>query len=74
VVSQTGNVHEALFVDEGFGSLDAEALDEAVDALVGLHATGRMVGVITHVETMKRQLPVGIEVRKLPSGGSTLAR
>lgn len=67
-------MHEALFVDEGFGSLDAEALDEAVDALVGLHATGRMVGVITHVETMKRQLPVGIEVRKLPSGGSTLAR
>ncbi len=74
VVSQTGDVHEALFVDEGFGSLDADALDEAVDALVGLHATGRMVGVITHVETMKRQLPVGIEVRKLPSGGSTLVR
>lgn len=74
VVSQAGNVHEALFVDEGFGSLDADALDEAVDALVGLHATGRMVGVITHVETMKRQLPVGIEVRKLPSGGSTLTR
>lgn len=74
VVSQSGNVHEALFVDEGFGSLDADALDEAVDALVGLHATGRMVGVITHVETMKRQLPVGIEVRKLPSGGSTLTR
>lgn len=72
VVSQSGKVHEALFVDEGFGSLDADALDEAVDALVDLHATGRMVGVITHVETMKRQLPVGIEVRKLPSGGSTL--
>jgi exonuclease SbcC len=66
-------VHEALFVDEGFGSLDAEALDEAVDALIELQATGRTIGVITHVEAMKRQLPVGIEVRRLAGAGSTLA-
>ena len=72
VVSQTGAVHEALFVDEGFGSLDSDALDEAVDALCSLQATGRLVGVITHVETMRRQLPVGIEVRRRTGGGSTL--
>jgi DNA repair protein SbcC/Rad50 len=77
VVSQggsgSGRVFEALFVDEGFGSLDAEALDDAIDALHQLRATGRMIGVITHVEAMKQQLPVGIEVRRRPDGvGSTL--
>jgi exonuclease SbcC len=77
VVSQggsgSGKVFEALFVDEGFGSLDPQALDEAIDALHELHATGRMVGVITHVETMKQQLPIGIEVLVRPDGaGSTL--
>ena len=69
----SGKVFEALFVDEGFGSLDPEALNEAIDALHELHATGRMIGVITHVEAMKRELPTGIEVIVCPDGpGSTL--
>jgi len=70
----SGRRFEALFVDEGFGSLDPAALDQAVDALHQIHASGRMVGVITHVEAMKQQLPTGVEVAPRPDGrGSTLA-
>lgn len=76
VVSQGGTANgrtfEALFVDEGFGSLDPDALLQAIDALEGLHAAGRMVGAITHVDAMKQSLHVGIEVTRLPGGGSTL--
>ena len=62
-----------LFVDEGFGSLDPDSLDDAIYALSMLRATGRVVGVITHVEAMKERLHVGIEVRRLGDGrGSTL--
>jgi DNA repair protein SbcC/Rad50 len=69
----SGRRFEALFVDEGFGSLDPDALDQAVDALHQIHASGRMVGVITHVEAMKQQLPTGIEVVSRSDGrGSTL--
>jgi exonuclease SbcC len=77
VVSQgglaSGKRFEALFVDEGFGSLDPDTLDEAIYALSMLQATGRVVGAITHVEAMKERLHVGIEVRRLGDGkGSTL--
>lgn len=71
--SGSGHHFESLFVDEGFGSLDQQALDVAVSALVSLQDTGRMVGAITHVESMKDSLPGGIEVRRLRGGGSTLA-
>jgi exonuclease SbcC len=68
-----GRVFEALFVDEGFGSLDPDSLQQAVDALSLIQAGGRTVGVITHVEAMKEQLPIGIRVNHLASGkGSTL--
>lgn len=69
----SGRRFEALFVDEGFGALDPVALDDAIDTLHQLQATGRMVGAITHVEAMKERLHVGIEVRRLEDGrGSTL--
>ena len=68
-----GRVFEALFVDEGFGSLDPDSLDQAVDALTHIQAGGRTVGVITHVEAMKDSLAMGIRVDRLPNGkGSTL--
>lgn len=60
-----------LFIDEGFGGLDLEALDLAINVLSGLHAAGRTVGIITHVETMQEQLPIGIRVQK-SDHGSTL--
>jgi exonuclease SbcC len=57
-----------LFIDEGFGSLDQETLESAMDALLKLQHSGRTVGVITHVETMQRQLPIGIRVVKSDAG------
>lgn len=54
---------DALFVDEGFGSLDADAIDQAITVLDGLRSRGSMVGVITHVEALKNALPVAIDVQ-----------
>lgn len=69
----SGHDFEALFIDEGFGSLSEEALSDAVATLYQLQNSGRMVGVISHVESMKQDLHVGIEVRLRPDGhGSTL--
>jgi exonuclease SbcC len=64
---------DALFVDEGFGSLDEDTLDLAIDVLDRLRRRGAMVGVITHVEAMKDALPVAIEVTpRGDRGGSTV--
>jgi exonuclease SbcC len=57
-----------LFIDEGFGSLDGDALNNAIDVLHNLQNTGRTVGVITHVEEMKSGLSVGIRVDKSRNG------
>lgn len=56
---------ESLFLDEGFGTLDAETLDCALDALDALNASGKTIGVISHVEAMKERIPVQIKVRKI---------
>lgn len=53
---------DTLFIDEGFGSLDPESLDMAMKALSELRQKGRMVGIISHVDELKRQIEVGIEV------------
>lgn len=55
---------ESLFLDEGFGTLDAETLDIALDALESLNASGKTIGVISHVEAMKERIPVQIAVKK----------
>lgn len=60
----------SLFIDEGFGSLDGETLDTAVDVLRSLQDSGRSVGVISHVEAMQNDLPVGIRVSPAPTGSS----
>ena len=53
---------DSLFLDEGFGTLDSETLDTALDAL---HASGKTIGVISHVEAMKERIPVQIKVKKI---------
>ncbi|VVN84551.1 SbcC/MukB-like Walker B domain-containing protein [Pseudomonas fluorescens] len=63
---------ESLFIDEGFGSLDPESLQLAMDALDGLQAQGRKVAVISHVQEMHERIPVQIQVRRLGNGLSTL--
>jgi len=56
---------DSLFLDEGFGTLDADTLDTALDALDSLNASGKTIGVISHVEAMKERIPVQIKVRKV---------
>lgn len=56
---------DSLFLDEGFGTLDADTLDTALDALDSLNASGKTIGVISHVEAMKDRIPVQIRVRKV---------
>jgi exonuclease SbcC len=64
---------DALFLDEGFGTLDPDALDVVAAALDELGARGRMVGVVTHVRELADRLPVRFEVRKI-SGSATVER
>ena len=59
---------DALFVDEGFGTLDEATLDVAIRALEGLRRSGRMVGVISHVPELRRRIPARIEVRQGEAG------
>jgi DNA repair protein SbcC/Rad50 len=61
----------ALFVDEGFGSLDPQALDAVIDVLRSLEDGGRVVGVISHVRELQQALPCGVTVE--PSAGGSLA-
>jgi DNA repair protein SbcC/Rad50 len=68
-----GGLAATLFIDEGFGSLDAASLDLAIDALEGLRSQGRQVGVISHVEAMKDRIPVRITVAK-QGGGKSVVR
>jgi exonuclease SbcC len=59
---------ESLFIDEGFGSLDADALLLAMDALDKLQAQGRKVGVISHVQEMTERISTRVQVKRLAGG------
>tara|TARA_R110000824_G_scaffold50961_2_gene142141 strand:- start:19624 stop:22689 length:3066 start_codon:yes stop_codon:yes gene_type:complete len=61
---------DTLFIDEGFGSLDQDALDQAINMLSELQMGGRMIGVISHVSELKEQMPVRIDVRASRHGSS----
>ena len=56
---------DSLFLDEGFGTLDSETLDIALDALDNLNASGKTIGVISHIDAMKERIPVQINVKKV---------
>ncbi|GAB60045.1 exonuclease subunit SbcC [Rheinheimera nanhaiensis] len=55
---------DSLFLDEGFGTLDADTLDSALAALDNLNARGKMIGIISHVDALKQRIPVQIKVAK----------
>jgi exonuclease SbcC len=55
---------DSLFLDEGFGTLDGETLEIALNALDSLNASGKMIGVISHVEALKERIPLQIRVAK----------
>ncbi|GAB3389183.1 AAA family ATPase [Azotobacter armeniacus] len=66
---------DSLFLDEGFGTLDGETLEVALDALDSLNASGKTIGVISHVEALKERIPVQLRVSKGGGMGySTLER
>ncbi len=67
-----GTEIETLFVDEGFGTLDADTLDDVMDRLDGLRAGGRTVGVVSHVSELRNRIPTQVHVEKGRSG-STIA-
>jgi exonuclease SbcC len=62
----------SLFIDEGFGTLDAETLDAAISTLENLQASGKMIGIISHVEALKERIGTQIRVQKKAGGVSTL--
>ncbi|NLS13419.1 SMC family ATPase [Vibrio sp. SM6] len=73
VQSYAGGIRlDTLFIDEGFGSLDAESLDLAIDILIELQLSGRMIGVISHVSELKEQMNQRIDI-KATRTGSTLS-
>jgi DNA repair protein SbcC/Rad50 len=62
----------SLFIDEGFGTLDAETLDLAITSLENLQASGKMIGIISHVEALKERISSQIQVIKMSGGASNL--
>ena len=59
-----GTPMEALFVDEGFGTLDEDTLEEVMNVLDGLREGGRIVGIVSHVTELRQRIPAQVHVRK----------
>lgn len=71
VQEETGGITiETLFVDEGFGTLDKETLDKAMSGIDRLRQDGRMIGIVSHVEELRSQIPDQIYVKKTRNGSS----
>ncbi|WP_061960523.1 AAA family ATPase [Demequina flava] len=74
VSAEAGGVRlDTLFIDEGFGSLDGDTLEVAMSTLDELRAGGRTIGLISHVEAMKEQIPAKLDVVKAQDGSSRIA-
>jgi len=75
VTAEAGGTRiEALFVDEGFGSLDEETLEEVMTVLDGLREGGRMVGIVSHVAELRQRIPAQVRVRKGQAGSHLTVR
>lgn len=62
---------ETLFIDEGFGSLDEQTLDQVLGVIDELRDRGRAVGIVSHVADLKERITERLEIRRLPDGSST---
>lgn len=72
VQSSAGGIQlDSLFIDEGFGSLDDESLEQAIRVLIDLSGTSRLIGIISHVNELKQRVDKQIVVSKDAAGGST---
>ena len=73
VTNQAGGITlDTLFIDEGFGSLDSDTLEIAMSTLDGLREGGRTIGLISHVEAMKEQIPAKLRITVSPAGDSAI--
>ena len=71
VERSAGAIHpDMMFIDEGFGTLDAQSRKQAIEVLSQLAGSERLVGIISHVDSIKTRISRKILVTKLPSGGS----
>ncbi|MGB0121111.1 MAG: SbcC/MukB-like Walker B domain-containing protein, partial [Solirubrobacterales bacterium] len=61
---------ETLFIDEGFGTLDSETLDQVMNVIDSLREGGRAVGLVSHVEELRNRIPAQIQVSKSREGSS----
>ena len=62
---------ETMFIDEGFGTLDPESLDQAIEALLDIQSSGRLVGIISHVPDLKERIDARLEVKSYQNGSIT---
>ncbi|MDO9080572.1 MAG: SMC family ATPase, partial [Desulfuromonadales bacterium] len=71
VLAQSGGRYlDCIFIDEGFGTLDGETLDFALNTLIELHQAGRVIGIISHVAELKERIPCRIEIVAQKEGSS----
>lgn len=74
VMQEAGGAQiDTLFIDEGFGSLDPETLDDVMDTLDGLRDGGRVVGIVSHVPEMRTRVPAQLQIRKDRGGSRVVA-
>jgi exonuclease SbcC len=72
VQSYAGGVQlDTMFIDEGFGTLDQESLDNAISCLIDLQESGRLVGIISHVQELKERIDTRLEVKSTNTGSTT---
>ena len=62
---------ETMFIDEGFGTLDPESLDQAIESLLDIQSSGRLVGIISHVPELKERIDARLEVLSTQKGSTT---
>ena len=69
IQSYAGGVQiDAMFIDEGFGTLDEQSMEKALEALQGLTESRRLVGIISHVAELRERIDKQLLVRKTPRG------
>jgi exonuclease SbcC len=62
---------DTMFIDEGFGTLDPESLDQAIETLIDIQSSGRLVGIISHVPELKERIDARLEVTATQTGSKT---
>jgi exonuclease SbcC len=63
---------DSLFLDEGFSTLDDDALETALETLSGLHQTGKLIGIISHVSSLKHRINTQINIKQVSPGKSII--